>query len=236
MSKKIFQEKGPTILSILGCTGLITTAVLAVKETPKAIALLEEKDELAMKDKAYIIGTSYFPAISVGAASIACILGANALNKRAQASLISAYSMADQVLKNYRKKNVELYGEEHDKEIMKELARNCGNYHVIGIDSPDAKVSWYEPISGKRFEAYEREIMDAEYHFNRNYILRSCASVNEWLNMLGLPEISTGDNIGWSIDQELYWVDFEHRLVINDDGTEVYYIEPVYHPWENYEE
>lgn len=241
MGKRFIKNHGASILSIVGSIGLITTAVLTTTETPKALGLLidaenKKEEELTVVEKAVVMAKAYAPAIAVGFGSISCILGANVLSKKMQASLVSAYSMADQMYKGYRKKNIELYGEENDKAIMKDLARECGSYHIIGLNTPDAKVTWVEPISGKQFEAYEREIMDAEYHFNRNYTMRGCASVNEWLEFLGLPSIKQGEDLGWSITQELYWVDFEHRHVVNDDGSEVYFINPVWYPWDNYEE
>lgn len=241
MKKRFIKNHGAAILSIVGSVGLVTTAVLTAMETPKALSLLidaenKKEEELTTVEKAVVVTKAYIPAIAVGFGSIACILGANALNKKMQASLVSTYSIADQMYKGYRKKNIELYGEENDKAIMKEIARECGSYHVIGLDSPDAKVTWVDSISGRQFEAYEREIMDAEYHFNRNYTMRGCGCVNEWLEFLGLPPIKQGNELGWSMTQELYWVDFEHRLVINDDGSEVYFIDPVWSPWNNYEE
>lgn len=239
MRRKL-KNNGATILTIIGSIGLVATAVLTAMETPKALGLVadaenKKEDKLTKAETVVVVAKAYIPAISVGVASIACIFGANILNKKTQASLMSAYSFADQMYKGYRKKNIELFGEENDKAIMKELARQNYSYHGIGIDSPDAKVTWVDSISGRTLEAYEREIMDAEYHFNRNYTIRGEANVNEWLMFLGLPEIRNGDNLGWSTTQELYWVDFEHRKVINDDGSVVYFIDPVYSPWEDYE-
>ena len=52
MNAKIFLKKhSSTILTCLGAVGVIATAVTAVKETPKAIKLLEEKGYSVTKKK-----------------------------------------------------------------------------------------------------------------------------------------------------------------------------------------
>ena len=114
MKKRFIKNHGATILSIVGSVGLVTTAILTAMETPKALNLLidaenKKEEELTTVEKAVVVTKAYIPAIAVGFGSIACILGANALNKKMQASLVSAYSIADQMYKGYRKKNIELY-------------------------------------------------------------------------------------------------------------------------------
>ncbi len=60
--------------------------------------------------------------------------------------------------------------------------------------------------------------MDAEYHLNRNFVLRGVASLNEFYAFLGLPETRYGDEVGWTVADGYSWIDFEHRLVSRDDG------------------
>lgn len=235
MKKLRLKSNDATVLTFLGAFGLVATAVLTAKETPKALQLLEEAEKeneqpLTITEKVIVATPTYLPAIAVGASSILCIFGANILNKRTQASLMSAYTMADNLYRDYRNKNIELYGEENDKAIMEEICRYNSSYHQIGgVTTPDAKVRWCEPISGRFFEAYEREIMDAEYHFNRNYTLRGAACVNELFEFLGLPECHDGDTIGWDMSSGICWVDFIHTLAKDSQG-EYYIIDTEYSP------
>lgn len=226
--KKIkLRSKEATLLTCLGGAGLVITAILTAKETPKALMLIEEakekkEDELTFVETAITVAPAYVPSITIGAGSLICIFGANILNKKTQASLMSAYTMIGNLYQDYRTKNIEMFGEENDKAIMSELARCNSSYHRIGMDSPDAKVRWYEPESDTWFEAYEREIMDAEYHFNRNYTMRGYSSINELFMFLGInfhPEL---DDIGWDMASGVYWVDFEH-LKKYDKYDDVYY-------------
>jgi hypothetical protein len=236
MKRPKVRSNEATILTVLGGIGMIATAVLTAKETPKAIKLMEEAKEekgeaLTPAEIAITIAPAYVPAIAVGVSSLLCIFGANVLNKKAQASLMSAYSMAGNMYRDYRKKNIEMFGEENDKAIIEDLQRYRCDYHQIGINTPDAKVRWYEPISCTFFEAYEREVMDAEYHFNRNYILRGEAHVNELLEFLGIEQIDDGDIYGWCIQDEMYWVDFEHH--VKEDSKGSYYVIDTIFPAEN---
>ena len=125
-SKANFKHHSPTILTCLGAVGVVATAVLAVKATPKALEVLEtardEKGEdLTMLEKVDVAGPLYFPAALTGVATLACIFGADAINKRRQAALLSAYTMLDRTYKGYKRKVRELYGEEVDTKIQEEL-------------------------------------------------------------------------------------------------------------------
>lgn len=44
----------------------------------------------------------YSPAVAIGASTIACIMGANALNRRQQVALTSAYALDQNSYKEYK--------------------------------------------------------------------------------------------------------------------------------------
>lgn len=83
------------------------TAVMAVKATPKALRLIEEAEKekgkkLTKTETVKVAWTPYIPTVLVGASTIACIFGANVLNKRRQAALMSAYALLDSSYKEYK--------------------------------------------------------------------------------------------------------------------------------------
>lgn len=216
---------------ILAVGGVIATAVFAGLETPKALTLLElereEKGEELSKVETMIIAFPvYVPAIAMGTATIVCILGANALSRRQQASLISAYGMIESSYKEYRKKVTELYGENADREVAKEIAKDRI------VDAPKSAENtnlFYLPFYDGYFESTLEDVILAEYHFNRNFTLRGYASFNELLAFLDLEPIGGGDDIGWSLDAGFafygyQWVDFEHHDIVTEDGRTVYEI------------
>ena len=109
------KRKAPTILTCAGAIGVVGTSVLTAKATTKVSKLLEQATEekgekLTVWETIDISLPSYFPALLAGTATIACIFGANVINKRRQATLLSAYGMLDQVYKEYRAKVNDIYG------------------------------------------------------------------------------------------------------------------------------
>lgn len=128
MNNTFLKRHSSTILTVMGAIGVGATAVIAVKDTPKALRILDEAEqekgeELTVKEKIITAGPVYIPAIAVGVSTIACIFGANALNKRNQAALMSAYALLDQSYKDYKRKVSDIYGEDADKKIIEEMTK-----------------------------------------------------------------------------------------------------------------
>lgn len=222
-SRLYLKRSSPTILCCVAAVGVVGTAVASVKATPKAMRLLkdatdEKGEEMSRFEVVITVAPLYFPAAAIGAGTIFCIFGANVLNKRQQARLMSTYALLKNYHKEYRDKLIELHGEDADVEIRNAMARKCCNYHQIDSDIPDGKVIFYDEISGESIVRYEREIIDAEYHFNRNFTMRGYAFLNELYEFLGMPMTEYGGTVGWSMSSGIMWVDFEHRLIDNDDG------------------
>lgn len=233
--ERFMKRNGATILTLVSVAGVIVTTVSAIRETPKAIKLLkqakEEKgDELSKPEMIITAGSAYLPTAVFGLSTIACIFGANMLNKRTQASIVSAYALVNKSFKEYRDTLIELKGEEVDREIRDNIMRTHSEVHITDLDQPDLKIKFVESYSGQEFFAYEREVMDAEYHLNRNFCLRGYATINEFAELLGINPVSSDDRIMWAVEDELYWIDFEHYVKQDKNGDYVCYIEYVFAP------
>lgn len=234
-----------TILSCIGGVGVITTSIMAAKATPKAMQLLEKAKEekgedLTKLEKFKVAAPSYIPAMLVGTSTIACIFGANVLNKRSQAGLMSAYALLDRSYKDYKNKVKELYGEEVDKHVVKEIVKDT---YVEGeVSTEENKQLFYDYYSKRYFESTTEKVQQAEYAFNRLLNIRDYASLNEFYELLGLEKIDDGDWLGWStgMNMEYYWqhwVDFEHEKVVMEDGLECIIISMWMEPtteWQEY--
>lgn len=242
------KRNASTILTVTGGVGVVATTVMAVKATPKALELINEAkkekgEELTTIEKVQVAGVKYIPTVLTGAATIACIFGANALNKRQQAALMSAYALIDNSYKEYKAKLKELYGEETHQEIVnaimiekaddiyihsETLCTNCD----LSLEENDGEPKlFYDEHSNRYIEATIEQVMNAEYHLNRNYILRGYAYLNELYEFLGVEETDYGSVLGWAPnDDGMYWIDFNHRKVMLDDGLEVYIIEMPFEP------
>lgn len=210
----------------------MATAVMAVKATPKALALLEiaeeEKGEKLTKFETFkVAGPVYIPAFAAGVATLACIFGANALNKRQQGALMSAYALVDQSLKDYKRKAIELYGEDGADEIKEEIAKDKYDDYVLSGDSN--LQLFYDDFSGRYFESTMENVVKAEYAINRKISLWGGANLNEFYDALNIPKEDYGEQLGWSSGSMMEmawsdWLDFEHTKTVMDDGLECYII------------
>lgn len=237
-TKLYLKNNSATILSGIGAIGVVVTAVMAVKATPKALILLDEakekkNDELTKFEAIRIAGPVYIPSVLMCASTIACIFGANVLNKQKQAALTSAYMLLENSYKDYRNKVKELYGPEADKKIRKEIAKD--DYEIEYSEPDEEKMLFYEPLSQRYFESTVEEVQCAEYHLNRNFILQDCVSLNLFYKFLGLKETTEGEILGWSTyaGYEKYgysWVDFTHERIELEDGMECIVIDYPYEP------
>ena len=253
-SNLFIKRNGSTILTCIGGVGVLATTVLAVKATPKAIKLLDESkkekgDDLTKLEKIKVAGTTYIPTIITGVATIACIFGANALNKKQQAAIMSAYALLDSSYKEYTQKVKELYGEETHQNIINaiaaEKAENVGvqapgfvnDNHLYLDDKCGEERLFYDEYGKRFFQSTLEQVISAEYHLNRNYVLRGYTVLNELYGFLGLEPTKYGSEIGWAIsDDGTFWIDFNHRE-IEVEGIECIVIEMPFGPsleWKEY--
>lgn len=228
-SQLFIKRHGATILTCMGGVGVIAATVTAVKATPKALQLIEEAkkdkgEELSKWETVKVTSKAYVPTVLIGAGTIACIFGANVMNKKHQAALVSAYTLIDSSYKEYKQKLKELYGQEAHEEIVNaiavEKAENVGvrapgyvDNNVLFVDEQCGETRLFYDEYGERFfEATLEQVISSEYHLNRNYVLRGYTVLNEFYDFLGLEPTDFGSELGWAInDDGSFWIEFDHR-------------------------
>ena len=218
------KHHSPTILAIVGSIGTVVTAVLSAKATPGALMAIyaaegDANGELPMKEKVRTAAPYYIPAAIAGLSTIACILGANAISQNAQAALMSGYALLDSTYKEYRDQVTNIVGPQTNRIVEKAMAEEKENTH-FSLDEPQ---TFYEEHYGKFFELTMKQVMQAEYHINRNLVLKGEVTLNEFYDFLGLEHIPIGDDIGWDqYDGEAFhgysWIDFNHKYTEIDGG------------------
>lgn len=250
--KRFFKHHSATILTCLGGIGVVSTAIMTAKATPKAMEILrqseaEKGEQLTSWEVITTTVPVYIPTILVGVSTLCCIFGANALNIRQQASLVSAYSMLNSSYNEYKNKVRELYGEEAHQNVIDSIAQEratksnliaLGSFVNCGLEEDDDDIPrLFYDVEGKRyFESTLSKVIAAEYHFNRNFALRGFATLNELYSLLCISPIDDGDLIGWSAEDMITnegldpWIDFNHRKTEIDEGLIAYIIEIPYGP------
>lgn len=252
---RTLKKTSPTLLTCVGAVGVVITAALAVKATPKALELIDKAktDKMAEnEDKMTRIETieacwkCYVPAGIAGISTIGCIFGANVLTRRQQASLVSAYAFISRSYSEYKQKVKELYGEEAHKKIIKSLAVEKPDAPYIygsmtGKDfsfeeMPEELHMFYDSFSKRYFQATPSQVLLAEMHVNRNFALNGGeVLLQEFYNFLGLDTPEDMKDLAWFISDCYYWIDFVHSKMFIDDGLdrepiECYIIEMEYPP------
>ena len=255
----------PTALSVLGACGVIATAVLTARATNKSKDILE-KEDLSKFQKAKSASRNYIPAACVGLGTVTCIVTSNILSLKYQAAIISASSFVVDSFNDYKHKVKEIYGEEAHQNIvnaiMVEKAENkdlhycdiCG-YGSLDFGTDEPKHIFYLACSDVFFESTITQVIQAEYHLNRNYMLRGYAPLVELHDFLGIhtedvPEV--GWNMAlqektmhyyWDTEDGIYWIDFNHYVAKDmdipdwiDKDREIYVIDTPYYPEVHYDE
>lgn len=244
--KKIFRKlknKTPTILSCLAVVGVVGTVVTAVKATPKAIKCIEKLDNPTKKDIFKETWTEYIPTAALGVGTIICILGSNFLNKKSQATITSAYAVMSNQFRRYSGEIKKRFGNETHEQIMHDIVvEDVADVHVMMptitkntsmiFDSEDEQeLLFYDMVSKRYFKSTIGKVMAAIHYLNRNFSLGADPEVNMYYDFLGLSGVEYGDNIGWSLEDGQYWIDFEiFKSKIDDDTLECYVINPIFWP------
>lgn len=215
------SDKSPEILIGFGLAGMLTSTVLAVKATPKALDILAEQEdrELSKVDKVKLTWKCYAPAAIGYCASAACIIGANSVNTKRNAVLAGAYKLSESALLEYRDKVTEVLGEEKEKEIHAKIAedRRCkepenqGNVILTG----KGDVLCYDMYSGRYFKSEMDEINAILNELNYKLMQDNLLALNDFYDALGLQPIITGYDHGWNVDEGLIKIYFTSTLADN---------------------
>ena len=197
--KRFLRRHSSTILTVMSATGVVATAILSVRAVPKAEKLLIEAynkkgDALTTAEKIKAAWIAYVPPALVGASTIACIFGANILNTRNQASLMSAYALLDRTCKEYRDKANELIGEDLVTKLDHEVIRSK---YTDDMEPNENMSLFYDHQSRRFFESTMDDVMRAENEFLDVFHNKGYACLNQYYDILGIPRVEYGFQLGW---------------------------------------
>ena len=245
----IIKKYSPEILMGAGVVGIISSTVMACKATLKVDRIIAEKEEKYekiqqtretcseeysekdFKRDVLVVYTQtgvnfiklYGPSITLGVASIACILGAHNIMRKRNIALIAAYKAVEQSFSDYRKRVVDEFGSEKDRMLKNGIRQEQitvtdenGKTTTETVDIMDPNgISQY----ARWFNAGCREWQEIpEYNLTflkcqQNYandLLNSRGHVflNEIYDALGIPRTKEGAIVGWVKDHGDGFVDF----------------------------
>lgn len=225
-SKQYLSKHSPEILTGIGIAGMITTTVLAVSATPKALNLIDiqkkklKTDELTTLETIQAAWRPYVPAISLGVVSTACLIGASAVNAKRNAALATAYAISERTLVRYKDKVIETLGEKKEKEIRDKIAQDEVNENKSSssqvIITGKGNSLCMDSINGRYFRSDIDKINKAVNELNRQLTYQNYVSLNDFYYELNLNGVKNGSLLGWNLDDGLIKVDFSSCLA--EDG------------------
>lgn len=245
------KKHSPEILVVTGAIGVVTSAVMACKATRKIDDILDEtkkavdaihdcstnedfKDEYSEEDakKDLVITYSraainfaklYGPSVALGAVSLGCIFASNNILRKRGIAIAAAYTAVDTTFKEYRKRVVERFGEEVDRELKYNLKAKKVTEKVVDEETGETKKvkkTEYTAEDPNAYSDYARFFdeycngweKDPEYNlmFLRtqqsyaNDLLKSRGHLflNEVYDMLGIPRTKAGQVVGWVYNED----------------------------------
>ena len=235
----IMRKYSPEILTGIGIAGMITTTIMAVRATPKALVLIEDKkddlgtDELTKMETVKAAWPCYIPSALVGTASVLCLVGASSTNFRRNAALATAYTLSESTLKEYQEKVVETIGEKKELDIREQVAKEKmvkNPVRDVILTEKGGNTICYDVISGRYFKSDRDTISRIVNDLNRRMRDEMYVSLNDFYYELGLDSTKMGDDLGWNIDKGYIEIDFSSHLDANGTPCLVidYQVVPVY--------
>lgn len=225
--KTAIKKHSPEILTGIGIAGMITTTVMAVRATPKALILIEERKEeigaekLEAMDMVKTTWACYIPAVITGTLSVACLIGASSVNARRNAALATAYTLSESALKDYQGKVIEMFGEKKNEAVKDAVAKDKVEKNPVVtrevIITEKGNTLCYDAISGRYFKSDIEKIKKAECELNRQMLDDMYVSLNDFYYEIGLDSVKLGDELGWNVDSGYIDLSFSSQLA--SDGT-----------------
>lgn len=241
--EKLIVDNSPAILTAIGVTGTITTAVLAAKATYKYMKELAEegyydrdyKFERSSREHVEHAWRFYIPAATTGALTIACIIGANRIGNRRAAAIAAAYSLSDKAFSEYKEKVIEKLGMNKERAVRDEVAqdqvtRNPSTGKEIVVTG-NGEVLCYEAYTGRYFKSSMEALRKAQNNINFNLLNDGYVSLTDFYTELGIPRTSASDEVGWKNDSML---DLQFSTTLSDDGRPCISIDYRVEPIRNY--
>lgn len=220
-------KHSPEIMTGIGIAGMVTTTVLAVKATPKALMLINSKKQEMFEelDPSEIPGNNtnykdlqlkpievikiawkpYIPAVVTCVASVTCLIGASSVNAKRNAALATAYELSKTALTEYKEKVVETVGEKKEEIIREKVAQKKVDNNPVSksevIMTGSGDVLFLEPVSMRYFksdiENIRKIINDLNYRLTTG--MEEYISLSELYDEIGLTHTAQSDDIGWNI-------------------------------------
>lgn len=256
----VVQKHAPEILTTVGVLGMVASGVLASRATLKLepiIARMEDESSSAKDNRENLAGYSnldykkdttaaytrgvkdmvilYGPSVTLAAGSALCIVGAHGIMRRRNVALVAAYKVMEQGWSEYRKRVVEEFGEEKDREFKSGIKTvqvtddATGKQTVAHTFDPNA-ISRYAKFFDEGNVNWQKDpelnlffLTSQQNYLNDLLRIRGHVTLNDVYDRIGIDRTKEGFVVGWVFDKSKNsigdnFIDFGIYTAGNDDA------------------
>lgn len=263
----LLKKYSPEILVGAGVVGGVVAAIMACKATRKVDDILDEhnesmsryakpnllqisKDEkkeiTKLKAQTYLktakeLVKIYAPPVTLGAASIGCILGGHNILHKRNIAIAAAYSVIQDRFNEYRDRVIDEFGEETDKnlyfgthqerieetEINPKTGKEKKVKKTVNVMDPNGYSQYARFFDdGSPNWVNDSELNLAFLRAQQNYCndllhARGHVFLNEVYDILGIPRSQAGAVVGWVLSEDGdNFIDFGIYSTRNQDAVD----------------
>lgn len=243
------KKHSPEILIATGTVGIVASTVMACKATLKVEEIVDEakekidtihqvsadptmaekySEEDGKKDLAIVYTQTavkfiklYGPSVTIGVASLACMIGSNHILNKRNAALAAAYAAVDKSFKEYRGRVIERFGKQMDRELrynikaqeIEETTVDANGKETVTKKTVDVmdpnSYSQYAIVFDDSNEGWDPDPERSKYFLiqqqnwaNERLKSRGHLFLNEVYDMLGAKRTKAGAQVGWVYDEK----------------------------------
>lgn len=219
-ARHLVSRNASDLLLVGGVGCLIAGGIFGIKQTPKAIKILEEKKEETNLEKTKKVAPLFVPAVGLTILGITQIVCSRNITKNKIAAITTAYTVSETAYKTYRNKVRDIVNPEQYEDIQREVVRETVNKNPAQnketFNPSLNKVLIYDNSADRYFEGTLNEIEKAVNVLNKKMRNEMTISLNEFYSEIGLNPTKTGEYLGWKIDKDE--IEIYTSSGIADDG------------------
>lgn len=230
----LISKTSPEILIGVGIVGAIGATVFACRATLKLPSIVDlaadeineikshsdvdKKNHGKELTKVYIstavdVAKLYMPAILIGGASIACLVGSHNIMQRRNAALLAAYKMVDEGFKRYRDTIADEYGFDREKELYIKSREEAVSVEEDGkmVEKKSNKLNgvsqyarFFDETNIEWTKSPEQNLFFLrcqQNYANDQLQARGHIFLNEVYDLLHIPRSQAGALVGWTLQE-----------------------------------
>lgn len=229
------KQIAPKVIAWTTGAGVLASAVLHARagmKTEHTLVLARDVkgENLTTTEKIQMCWRHYILPGSVTAATLALIICGRIVDKRQRAALAAMYVGLSKTYKQYQNEVRREFGEETHQKILTRIGQEAEKTNLHGecfgeicgtafTDDEEIR-TFFDEWSGQYFQASPEQVYRAQLHLNRNFTLAGYATLAQWYEFLGIDPRKDTSGLVWTVEDELYWIDFVNSSVTTDDGFE----------------